>query len=261
MTWFVSACLAALLAFLARKARALSVSGAIAAAIVGTFVLGGGGRGAVALLLFFISSSVLSRVGKAKKAALAFEKGGERDAGQVLANGGVAALCAGLLPFVPIEMRHILWVAMLGSLAEACADTWATEIGTLAARPPRFITNFRLAPPGASGAVSLPGTLAAVLGAFFIATVAYWSGDLGAFRAAWAGGVAGALFDSLLGATIQAQYDCSVCGKITERLEHCGKTTCLACGFPWMNNDVVNALGTLAGAIIAAVIFYYGRFR
>ena len=261
--WLISACAASAVAFLARRVHALNTSGAIAAAVVGTLVAGGTGwPGAIALLLFFVSSSGLSRVGKKKKAALAFEKGGERDMGQVFANGGVAALCAGILPFAPPTAQDFLWAAFLGSLAEACADTWATEIGTLAKGAPRLITNFRPAPPGASGAVSLPGTLAAFAGAALVASVGFFGGNRGvAFVAALLGGFGGALFDSLLGATVQAQYQCQTCGKLTERREHCGLPTTLARGFAWMNNDVVNTLGTLAGALFAAVIFYCASFR
>jgi len=56
----------------------------------------------------FCHSSALSRVGKKRKEALKFEKGGERDAGQVLANGGVAALCASFLPFFPPQPGRLL---------------------------------------------------------------------------------------------------------------------------------------------------------
>ena len=183
---------------MAWRGKALAPSGAIAAAVVGTLCAGGGGMGgAAALLLFFTSSSGLSRVGKRKKDALAFEKGGRRDAGQVLANGGTAALCAALLPLVSPELRPVLWAAFLGSLSEACADTWATEIGTLAAHPPRFITNFRPAPPGASGAVSLPGSLAACAGAALVASVGFWQGGFLVFASALVGGICGAFLDSL----------------------------------------------------------------
>ena len=255
LRWGICAGAACGVAYMAWRGKALSVSGAAAAAIVGTLCAGGGGAfGAVALLLFFGSSSGLSRVGKRKKDALAFEKGGQRDAGQVLANGGVAALCAGLLPLVSPEIRPVLWAAFLGSLSEACADTWATEVGTLAARPPRLIINFRPAPKGASGAVSLPGSLALLAGAALIACIGFWQGGAGAFGAALIGGVLGAFLDSLLGATVQAQYECAICGKITERREHHGLPTDLIRGYAFMNNDVVNALGTLAGAILAGVV-------
>jgi len=239
------------------RVGSLNRSGAIAAAVVGFLLFGFGGLpGAAALLLFFISSSALSRVGKRRKAALDYEKGGERDAGQVLANGGIAAVCALALPFLP----GASWVAaaLLGSLAAANADTWATEIGSLAAHPPRLITNLKPAPVGSSGAISLPGTLAALAGALLIGCVAPLFGlpVLRGILAATLGGFAGALFDSLLGATVQIQYRCTVCGKLTERHTHHDHPTEPARGLPWLNNDAVNVLATLCGAIVAALAIH-----
>lgn len=249
--------LAAGVAGAAWKARALSASGAVAAAVVGFCHFGlAGGRGAVALLVFFVTSSALSRVGKRRKDALAFEKGGERDAGQVLANGGVATLCAALLPASGGDPW--LLAALLGALATANADTWATELGALARRPPVMLTTLRPAPTGASGAVSGPGTLAAFGGALLVGlTALLWRTEFGtavwtAVAVAMLGGFAGALSDSLLGATVQVQYRCPECDKLTERHEHCGHPTEYTRGVRWLNNDAVNALATLVGAAVAA---------
>jgi uncharacterized membrane protein len=61
--------------------------------------------------------------------------------------------------------------------------------------------------------------------------------------------------DSLLGATVQAQYYCPTCNKPTESRAHrCGATTILVRGVPWINNDVVNIAGTLVGALVGAAI-------
>lgn len=239
----------------ARKVRALSVSGAWAAAVIGFLLFGfGGGYGAAALLLFFVTSSGLSRLGKKRKDALAFEKGGERDAMQAIANGGVAAFGAALLPFFPGQG----WViaAILGALAAANADTWATELGALAQGKPRMITTFQPAPTGASGAISLPGTLAALAGAALLGGLALgwgigWRGAV----AVTLGGFVGSFVDSYLGATIQAQYRCTTCESLTEGTSHCGQATVLARGLPRVNNDVVNLAATVSGAIIAAAAF------
>jgi uncharacterized protein (TIGR00297 family) len=253
MFWGFAFICACLVAGAAQKARALSWSGAMAAAFVGFALFGfAGGWGAAALLLFFVLSSGLSRWGKSKKEAMQFEKGGERDAGQVFANGGVAALCAVALPFFPHSPVPAL--ALLGAIASANADTWATEIGSLAKGNPRHILNFKPALPGTSGAVSWQGTLASLAGAFVIACVALGFG-LGGRGVVFVtvGGLIGSLFDSLLGATVQAQYRCVVCGKITERREHCYKPTVLQSGFAFVHNDFVNALATGTGAAIAAL--------
>jgi uncharacterized membrane protein len=59
------------------------------------------------------------------------------------------------------------------------------------------------------------------------------------------------LHDSLMGATIQAQYFCAECGKETERVRHCnGAETLLSRGWPWVDNDLVNGLCALGGALM-----------
>lgn len=248
--------LAVAVALAARHARALSSGGAGAAGVVGFLVFGlAGGPGAAALLLFFVSSSLLSRWRKRDKERFAWEKGGERDGAQVLANGGVAALCAlggALLP-------EATWprVALLGALAAANADTWATEIGALASRPPRMITTLRPAPAGASGAVSVLGTWAAFAGAFVVALVGLvWAMNVAGVAAAAAGGFVGALADSFLGATVQAQYRCSACGTLSERRVCCdGTPTVRVRGIWFVGNDLVNTVATVTGAVLAALLF------
>ncbi len=251
----LSLTLALAISGMAWRVRALTTSGACAATLVGFLVMGwGGATGGIALLLFFVSSSALSRLGKKRKASLGYEKSGERDASQVLANGGVAALSALLLVFFPHNIRPM--AMLLGALAAANADTWATEIGSLAAFPPRLITNLRPAPVGSSGAISAPGTLASLVGALLIGTVLFFGafGLRGVLTVAISG-LTGSLFDSLLGATIQVQYRCTRCHKLTERKTHHDLPTERARGITWMNNDAVNFLATLCGAIVAASLF------
>src|SRR5258708_3495548 len=68
---------------------ALSLSGAAAALLVGTAVWAGGGAAwFAALMIFFVTSTALGRVGRAAKEATKreFSKGDRRDALQVLAN-------------------------------------------------------------------------------------------------------------------------------------------------------------------------------
>ena len=62
-------------------------------------------------------------------------------------------------------------------------------------------------------------------------------------------GFGGCLFDSLLGATCQARYECLVCSKVTEKLLHCNQPTRLVKGWRWLNNDGVNLLCAVFGAV------------
>ena len=218
---------------------------------------------------FFFTGTALSRYRQAEKERRSQDvvaKGGERDALQVFSNGGAAALFC-----VLGEMHHgIVWYyAALASLAAATADTWATEIGMLAHRPPRHLLTWARVPTGTSGAVSSAGLLGMVGGALFIALIAGVSVivrarpadpftgvmDLSLVIAVTLGGVAGALADSLLGATLQERRQCQACGAATEQITHrCGGATRRISGVARLDNDLVNLLSTLLGGLAGALL-------
>ncbi len=92
-----------------------------------------------------------------------------------------------------------------------------------------------------------------VQGAALVTTGAWLLRDWVFIPVAAISGLAGALFDSVLGATVQAIYYCDACGKETERLIHrCGQKARSVRGWPWLNNDGVNFGASLAGAVVAA---------
>lgn len=246
--------LAAAVSGLSYRIGALSGAGAVAAAAVGGVTFGlGGWPAAMLLLAFFVSSSGLSGVGRESKRALAqkFSKDSRRDAGQVLANGGLAAVLAAVYGLG----GGPLWLlGAAGALAAANADTWGTELGVLSARRPRLLVGGGPVAPGTSGGVSMLGLLASLAGAAVIGVLA-WVASGRPSWVLWAtlGGLAGSLFDSLLGATVQAIYWCPSCQKETERhpVHLCGERTERRRGWPWLDNDLVNALGVLVGAGVA----------
>ena len=254
------------LSALACWAGALTRSGALAAALLGGLLFGLGGLGwAVLLLLFFITSSGLSHLSGRRKAALAeqFAKGSRRDWGQVAANGGLGLLLVLVYALWPDQAW--VWVAYAGSLAAVNADTWATELGVLSKTPPRLITNGKVVARGTSGGVSLLGTLAALGGALVIGLAAGWllqeTGIVVTVLAVSLAGLAGSLFDSWLGATLQAIYVCPRCQKETERhpLHTCGTPTVQVRGWKWLNNDLVNVGCAMFGALLAAGLWLWLR--
>ena len=185
----------------------LTGRGAAAALAVGVATIYGfGWRGAVVLFAFFVSASLLST------------KHTRRNARQVVANGGVAALAA----------LAGSWPWFAGALAAANADTWATEIGSHSRVQPRLITTGRPVPAGTDGGMTLLGTAGGIAGAGFIAGVSYLAGQRRTLAIA-VGGAVGMLVDSLLGATVQ--------GKVR-----------------WMDNDAVNLAATLTGAVCAGLL-------
>ena len=232
----------------------------MAATAVGAITFARGGvPAAAALLAFFVSGSALSRFKQAEKArrgVLAQAKGGERDAWQVLANGGVATLC--------LLLRGERGApGFVGALATAAADTWATELGLLARSQPRLLTTLAPVAAGTSGGITEEGTLASAAGALAVGAAWRLGGGAGGHvvRGSVASGVAGALVDSLLGATVQASYWCATCGEPAETALHvrCGRAADLVRGVRWLDNDVVNALATLSGALLGALFIRAGR--
>lgn len=247
--------LSAFVAFAARRKLTLSTSGAIAAAAVGTLAIAAGAGWGALLFSFFMPASVLSKLGEREKAVRVgsvVEKGTERDAGQVLANAGL---------FTAAALGSLLWpsptwqVIGAGALAASAADTWATEVGTLAGGDPISIISGGTVPPGTSGGVTLVGTVAGLAGALFIAAAATLANWQAPFAAVTLGGMAGALADSLLGATLQARRWCDVCAQSTERLVHnCGNPARHARGLRGLDNDVVNAVCCGVGALVAFLL-------
>jgi uncharacterized protein (TIGR00297 family) len=262
--------LSGIIALLAYRRRSLSRSGVVGAMITGTTTTGmGGWNWGMTLLFFFVSSSLLSHFREREKertAADKFSKGSRRDLGQVAANGGVATLLAlgNGLTASPAR-RQLLLAAYTGALATANADTWATELGVLSPRLPRLITTGKRVAPGTSGGVTLVGTVAAAWGAFALGLVSWLFQSERSKQLpllALLSGLGGCLCDSLLGATVQAMYFCPACGQETERRVHsCGTPTTLRRGLPWLNNDGVNFLATLCGALLAMCLkpFFTGR--
>lgn len=257
---FVPAALIALISF---RLRALNFSGAVGLILVGTIVFGLGGIVfAAPLIVFFVTSSLLSlfKSGGKDKAILETGKTGPRDIWQVLANGSIATLAV-VTHF--ITGNNLWYPVYLAAVAEAAADTWATEIGLLSNHKPLSIISFREMEPGRSGGITFLGTAFSLSGAILIIIsglicMRIVSGGLvfafDLWIAAAIAGWIGALFDSVLGATVQARFRCPECGKITEKTLHCQRKTMLFQGSRLINNDMVNFISTLFAALLMLAI-------
>lgn len=237
------------------KARALTRSGAAAGFVAGAIAVAAGWSWGLLLFGLFVSASILSRLGGAKKELLLeaiVEKDGERDAWQVGANGLVYVAAAGAF----IAFGGIEWYAIgIGALAASTADTWSTEIGTLGGRVPRLIVSGKRVPPGTSGGITLAGTIGALAGSLAAGGAVVLAGWPVPFLAAVAGGLAGAFGDSLLGATVQSKRTCERCSAATERMIHgCGAATVHSRGISWLDNDGVNFVSTMIGGLVALLL-------
>ena len=226
----------ALLVFLARAATPLAaLTGGVITAVLTLAPLPGMSSwyhsALPALLALFVLTFAATRFGRGKKQQLgvAEDKRG-RNAAQVAANLGVAGLGAAVALTHPLpDMLYA--VVVVAALAEATADTLASELGEVLGGPPLLVTTLRRVTPGTDGAISLAGTVAGTGGAILVVLVAVSTLGLrlGDALAAGLGAVGGLFVDSLLGATAERRG--------------------------WLNNDAVNFLSTLAASLIALAIF------
>jgi uncharacterized protein (TIGR00297 family) len=227
----------ALLVLLARAATPLAaLTGGVIAAVLtlaplSSSRLSSWHRSALpSLITLFVLTWGATRFGRSQKQrlGLAEDKRG-RNAAQVAANLGAAGLGAAFALSHPLPGSFYA-VVVVAALAEATADTLASELGEVLGGPPLLVTNFVRVAPGTDGAVSLAGTAAGTGGAVLVVLVAMSTLGLGLFEAVCAGlGALGGLFiDSVLGATAERRG--------------------------WLNNDAVNFLSTLAASAIAILI-------
>lgn len=236
-------------AAIAWRVGALTGAGAIAASLVGTAILvGTGWSGGAALAAFFVSSTVVGRLWPPRSRL--DPKGERRDAWQVVANGGPAALGA-LLGLAAPGLG--LWL-VTGSLAAAAADTWATSLGGVSRASPRRLLLGEPVDAGASGGMTAIGSLAAAGGAGLVAGTAVAAGADRVLLPLGIGiGFAGMLADSVLGAFWQGRFRCPACDLVSEWPVHrCGTRTTREGGLEWLTNDGVNLAATAFAAGLAA---------
>ena len=166
----------------------------------------------VALVVMFALTFAATRFGRPSKESrgLAEARSGRR-ASQVVANLGVAALCA-----------SVGWhFGCIAALAEAAADTVSSEMGQAFGGRAWLITTFRRVAAGKDGGVSLAGTASGVAAA---ALVVWAGGAPHAFWPVFTATCAGLALDSVLGATVEARG--------------------------WVGNDLVNFGSTLFAALM-----------
>ena len=220
------------LATLGYLTASISFSGAVVGLGLGTVVWSClDWQGYLLLLAFFVIGTGATRLGFRRKESLglAETRRGRRGARNAIANMGVAAACALLAVLTPL--RELFVLAFAGAFAAATADTLESEIGQLWGGRPRLMTTWRPVPAGTDGGVSAVGTLAGAAGALVLAGLGWAVGFYNArgFVAVAMAGFFATIIESLLGAT----------------LERAGL----------LNNEAVNTLNTLAGALLAVAIW------
>jgi uncharacterized protein (TIGR00297 family) len=192
-------------AVFARLLGGVTISGAAAGFLVTLILfLADGPRMFGVVLLVFVLTFLATKFGRSRKQSRSIaERASGRDAAQVLANVGCAALAAACAYLFPC--RAALLAGSIAALAEAASDTVSSEIGKAAAKDARMITSGQIVPAGTDGAISMPGTLAGIVAAAFVGLEAFSTGILTLRMAVIAGvsGIFGMFFDSAIGATLE----------------------------------------------------------
>lgn len=224
MTWLYGVVLAGIVAWGACRKGWLTITGLLAAVVVGTGIFSGGLVSSAGLLFFFFSTAALGywAAPLTPSTSISDEQKQGRSGAQVLAVGMVPAIAAAMFGW----RGNPLWLGVVtASLSFASADSWSTEIGQTSPEEPRLLLWGPHVLTGLSGGMTARGTWAGVAGAFALPLVA--SMGLSAFDARSVlllavTGFLASIFDSLLGATVQARWRCPQCGEPTEMSVHCG---------------------------------------
>jgi uncharacterized membrane protein len=210
---------------------------------------GTGWQGGAVLAAFFVSSNLVSRVRPRELPPDLDPKSDRRDLWQVYANGGPAAVGAGIgLANGPLG----IWL-VTATLAAAAADTWATSVGVWSPVPPRLPWSGRRVPAGSSGGMTLMGSAGAAAGALIVAgTGAIAAGMPILLPVGTLIGFFGMVADSTLGALLQGRFHCPACDVASEwRVHRCGAATIREGGMAWLNNDGVNLAATVLAGCVA----------
>ncbi|MDB5014644.1 MAG: hypothetical protein JWQ25_2846 [Daejeonella sp.] len=177
------------------------VGGLVALIIFSAFSFSG-----LALLGAFFIIATLATFWKKREKNLVYSQNdhfAKRDAFQVLANGGVAAIAA-LLAIVFPANNYMFLLMMAASLSSATADTVSSELGSIYGSAFYNILNFKKDQNGENGVVSIEGFIFGLAGSLFISaifSIAFgWDKNFGIIIVS---GTIGNLADSVLGATLE----------------------------------------------------------
>lgn len=257
MDFLIGFVLSLLVASVAFYKKSLSLSGYIAALIVGTLIYGFGTYIIFSLLMaFFIFSSIITKIKASKE-----ERKKGRNYLQVIINSAVALIFSFIYY---ISKNHLfLMIAAIG-LAAANSDTWASEVGKLGKGKIISIINFKPIQKGESGGISVLGTVFAVLGSLLISVLyfllynLYFKTSINPFTTIsiiTIAGFLGCIIDSVLGVLLQAKYLDIATGKIVESIRGI-KTFKLVSGVAFINNDMVNLISTVSISLIFNLVLY-----
>ncbi|CAO2822776.1 unnamed protein product [Amaranthus hypochondriacus] len=276
----LAALMAAIIAIRSYRKKSLDLSGSIVGFLVVFIHLATNLRAGAMLLVFFFTSSKLTKVGAEKKhqSDAEYKDGGQRNWIQVLFNSAIAcALVVAIWKLIGLEDKCLdsrestlitsLMGGIIGHYSCSNGDTWSSEIGVLSDSQPRLITTLKPVRKGTNGGVTTTGLLAAAAGGAVIGLTFVLFG-IGTARCptdvalkqllviplAALAGLGGSLLDSLLGATLQFSGFCSVRKKVVGNR---GPTVKRISGLDILDNNAVNMVSILLTTLLTSVASAY----
>ncbi|XP_027248188.1 transmembrane protein 19 isoform X3 [Cricetulus griseus] len=271
--WLFSIVVPVMIACNGFKKKSLDHSGALGGLVVGFILTIANFSFFTSLLMFFLSSSKLTKwKGEVKKRLDSeYKEGGQRNWVQVFCNGAVPTELAllymiengpGEMPIDFAKQPTASWMclSLLAALACSAGDTWASEVGpVLSKSSPWLITTWEKVPVGTNGGVTVVGLASSLLGgtfvglAYFLTQLVFVS-DLDISAPQWPiiafGGLAGLLgsvVDSYLGATMQFSGLDESTGLVVSSP---ARETKHIAGKPILDNNAVNLFSSVLVALL-----------
>ncbi|RWR83050.1 protein PGR [Cinnamomum micranthum f. kanehirae] len=277
---FISLIISTAIAIRALKRKSLNLSGAFLGFLVMFMHFYVGYRFGALLLVFFFTSSKLTKYGEEKKRIIDadFKEGGQRDWIQVLANSGIATALVVIvgnltgwqdkcLDSKDSALVTCLIGGVIGQYACCNGDTWSSELGMLSDAQPRLITTFKPVRKGTNGGVTTTGLIAAaaaggVIGLTFVVVgffTAKCTSDVAlkqllVIPLSTIAGLCGSLIDSVLGATVQFSGFCTVRNKVVGKP---GPTVKRISGTSILDNNGVNLVSVCLTTLLTAIACLY----
>lgn len=277
---FISLIISTAIAIRALKRKSLNLSGAFLGFLVMFMHFYVSYRFGALLLVFFFTSSKLTKYGEEKKRIIDadFKEGGQRDWIQVLANSGIATALVVIvgnltgwqdkcLDSKDSALVTCLIGGVIGQYACCNGDTWSSELGMLSDAQPRLITTFKPVRKGTNGGVTTTGLIAAaaaggVIGLTFVVVgffTAKCTSDVAlkqllVIPLSTIAGLCGSLIDSVLGATVQFSGFCTVRNKVVGKP---GPTVRPISGMSILDNNGVNLVSVCLTTLLTAIACLY----
>ncbi|XP_063783527.1 transmembrane protein 19 [Pseudophryne corroboree] len=271
--WLFSVIAPLIIVYNGIKKKSLDSSGALGGLLVGFLLTVANYSFFSALLMFFFTSSKLTKwKGEIKKQFDSeYKEGGQRNWVQVFCNGGLPAELALLymvekgpgeiaIDFSKEYTASWMCLSLLGALSCSAGDTWASEIApVLSNQSPRLITTWKKVPVGTNGGITFVGLIASLLGGLCVGAAYYFSqlvfvSDLETAAPQWpiilygsVAGLLGSVLDSYIGAIMQyTGYD-ERTGKV---VNHPTPEAKLVSGKPILDNNAVNLFSSILIALL-----------